>query len=66
MRQNHVSEVYNFQSFFCTSKEDNKFFGICMEYAKTIIHLSVIESGGYFHIHQFSPLLWWIVEAIVK
>ena len=29
-----------------------------MEYAKTIIHLSVIESGGYFHIHQFSPLLW--------
>ena len=57
MRQNHVSEVYNFQSFSRTSKEDNKFFGICMEYAETIIHLGVIESGGYFHIHQFSPLL---------
>ena len=32
-------------------KELNKFFGTCVIYTKTIIHLSVGESGGYLPRH---------------
>ena len=32
-------------------KEVNYFFGTCVIYKKTIIHLSVGESGGYLSRH---------------
>ena len=43
-------------------------YSACMVYTKTIIHLSVGESGGYLprrggsvNINHYSPPLWWII-----
>ena len=46
-RDKIAREEFNFRPFCGILTKINYFFGSCVVYTKTIIHLSLGESGGY-------------------